>query len=688
MASSVDDVIQQIKAKDELITPLRQKIWEYEQEVTFLQTKVWDLLKHINPNKENIRLIEDNLYKERHLTKFGEIDYLLEAIYKNADASDAAYKEALNEVVAAKELLESECINLKKSIDSYRTLLGESDEEVEKLRESLLKEQTGSKKLAETAQKDRERLEKQALEIAHLKVETQNLRRELNTVHRAASPVVLKKDCGTFIDKDFLFPPVPSLDKLPQKSNCIAELQGYSAAGIRVHLSPVEESTSEKVQNNSEIIVLTSSTGNINSANNLEETNNSQSSFSESETNSLENHFNQQREDHSTLLHRKVNEFVVDINNLEQAENTKMANSSEISDVVGKLIPYFTGANTTELPSDVHKFIEGCELLKRDPKIKPEFMEVTITCIKHRLAGEAYSQFKERSFKDIDELAEAVKLEYLKRRSLETVRGDIYNCRQNIGETVRHFGGRMQTLLSESMKIVQAEWKDEQQRKSLLTDYKSLAVRCFIKGLSDQTWRYKLSRAKDSEIKDLVEQIEQDEEFFEDSFHTTINYSQTTKGQNFESKDERSYLKTQDERIKHERRNQRQDEIKCTFCKKVGHLAESCYTRLGRMFCKFCRVKGHETNRFCEETTRNVLTQNQSNTRPENPFAQNPFAQNPFAKNQQNQPWRVEAKSFTPRDRNNFVNCYNCGENGHIAARCPRRTNNHSGNSARPDRGQ
>lgn len=126
----------------------------------------------------------------------------------------------------------------------------------------------------------------------------------------------------------------------------------------------------------------------------------------------------------------------------------------------------------------------------------------------------------------------------------------------------------------------------------------------------------------------------------------------------------------------------------CSFCKKQGHTREDCWERKNTPYCTECATYGHEQRSACIRNVNRGFVQpryrDQSGGRRyvnnRGRFNEDTYARRDGA-NVQRFPRRDE-----PRRVNN-MECFNCGEKGHIKAEC-RQSRSRQGNGRGPGRNQ
>lgn len=276
--------------------------------------------------------------------------------------------------------------------------------------------------------------------------------------------------------------------------------------------------------------------------------------------------------------------------NHEETTNKELNNKNPIKGVTMvylnidnalRIIPEFNG-NSLELD----RFLACCDIVALD--LTEAESRKFLKLLPAKLTNKAYELYKYKNFTSFEELKIEFKLHFSEKRSLESLKIELFNIKQKQSETVREFSSRVEKLLSD---INNVSTKDltKAQVSAIINLNNSSALKSFIEGLNHPI-RLIVKASRPQTLNDATN-IAFEEELL------NLNRPSTSKIFNNSNK-----------------------KFKCYSCGKFGHTANYCHNKhnLGensfqnkpttsfystndnskfstyeKLFCSYCKNKGH-----------------------------------------------------------------------------------------------
>lgn len=672
---------------------LLDKVKDYNFNVGSLQVHAWTELRKLNPNKDFIDTHRD-VIKDNKLTKLEEVQYILDIVSEINDHKSEEVENRIRDLEETKRVLEEYNKKLGTQIKFTNELLETQEKENEQLRVQLREKGLDAKEIARRLKVKQLKADKDD-EIQRLTVALANAKRELEVSYRSRSPTPSK-----------------------QRAEKVLTTENPTIV-VHTQQEEPEDGSAERILNKVKN-VLTNAKKTVNRGYTAETVNRKLADLLEYENKfkQLDPKSPQVEKDFENCLKesREALQKLVQAIPLSRPviSTATMASISTITKLVNSIVPNFFGTEGPDLASEVFRFIQGCKLAERE-LISVDNGSSTadvIECLKLRLMGHAYVQMAPRTFGTVDALCDAIKKSYLRRKTLDQIRELVVSCRQGVKESASQFGGRIEALLNEASSVVASEWTDEASRRTILEDFKRIAVKGFIKGLRDQALRTRFVGNEGEELKNLIEIVESAEQLF--GPHMGINTVTSTTPCSF-CKQEGHNRANYEKRLNTPycvncgvygqevgpscRLNAGAKRERCGYCNIEGHKEVECRKRLGAMYCRICRTNGHTENQFCrrphqgyfENQTRRQNTQRQANWQAANDTAFRRGGNTPRRQPNDLQERRqfvapgpaelYRDPSHPGRGRSEPPRCYSCNAVGHLKNSCPSRM---SGNSRRP----
>lgn len=316
-----------------------------------------------------------------------------------------------------------------------------------------------------------------------------------------------------------------------------------------------------------------------------------------------------------------------------QPTNTMATSSSSVEMLkkVTGLVPSFSGGASSNLHSEVYRFVDGVKLALEgitDDSIKSAYLKM----IKQRLTGDAYELVRQITFTDEEDLIKLIKDTYLKTRSLDSIHMELWSATQKPEEDVRDFARRLKDLANSHRAIVRANYGTTAD-PIMEGELKKKVRRAFISGLRDKVVSSGLVYSQKTDIDGLLEDalaaqatFWRDEETsvaqrvcYVDRATTRSDSSDaagmmaglvaaiqqlvTTSGQTRERSADRMERGNRNEN----RPNMRPGRLPpCSFCNKQGHAWDECWQRRNTPYCVQCEQYGHTRKRSCGQANRPI----------------------------------------------------------------------------------
>lgn len=287
----------------------------------------------------------------------------------------------------------------------------------------------------------------------------------------------------------------------------------------------------------------------------------------------------------SSILNNTIENFsnLTIIDTKSETINIKMALNTNL---VFKILPEFDGNH-----EHLTKFLNLCNFFYKpltDADEKALFLEI----VKLKLVGQAGKIFKYKTINDWKSFADELELQFLKKVSYISLQKKLLNIKQYANEDIRSYANRIEQLVSElnsACMIVDKDCKVE----SINADY---ALMTFIDGLANHDIKIILKCREKLDLKTAVELATREELSIKKPFipFSFPNNNQTTP-QNFNSgaikKEPGAFIrkyctncKIPNHDISECRRLVQSQNLNsrnsvCSFCGKLGHLSNRCYTK-------------------------------------------------------------------------------------------------------------
>ena len=269
-------------------------------------------------------------------------------------------------------------------------------------------------------------------------------------------------------------------------------------------------------------------------------------------------------------------------------------------DLVIKLLPEFNGKR-----SELDRFLSICDMIDRD--LCPESDEpLLLTIIKSKISGIAYSTIKYKDIPNLKSLTSILINNFSEVRTVAQVQSELINAKQKYSENVREFSARIEKLKTElddaciqsqgaeSAKIIQ-----ELNAKS--------ALRAFVEGLNNNI-KLIIKACRFPSLIEAVEAAVEEERNFKSKTFTPNKFPR--------------------------------ESIKCSFCHKIGHKFENCFSRINKsqnnfrnrqpvnytqepnqttfnknkIFCSYCKEPGHHISNCYKRRLKEQRNLNQASS--------------------------------------------------------------------------
>lgn len=347
---------------------------------------------------------------------------------------------------------------------------------------------------------------------------------------------------------------------------------------------------------------------------------------------------------------------------------TARMTDTELVKTVQSLVPTFGGEQSPSLQTEVYKFIDGCRLASRG--VASEKLRIFLEVVKQRLYGDAYQLVRLREFGSVEELVSIIKSTYLRTRTLDSVMRELYEAGQRCDEDIRQFARRLQALASTAEAIIKDAYKGRTDDVMLAEINKRLKA-TFTSGLREPMIRGRMLASAATTLDGLLEEALVAQATLwrgEEPPVDKIRYNDLDRrpyaehGAEHSGNDQMSalvaavhqLLKKSEERqgaataVEPRTTEQTNRRPRCSFCNRIGHTRDDCWTRKNTPYCAQCQQYGHEESHRCRSNVEQASAGNAAG----------------------------KYKSFK---------CFGCGEPGHRRADCPQ-GHNASGNGTGPRR--
>lgn len=668
---------------DELLT----KVDSYNYKVDSLQVLVWTELRNIKSEQSFLETHRDNI-RHKKLTKLEEVEYILQLIGDINKDQSIDFENRIKDLEETKGLLEKHSKKLREQLDYTSDLLEEvvreNSELVDQLKQKGLSEKEFKKQL-----KCKQLIETQDDTIQRLQIALEGARRELDIIHRARSPTPSLALELSKLDPKGIQIPLVVVDKAQEDIKSSNEEESTEETNAGETETGEEETVAIDLLCKARSIVK-----NAKKAGSRGYTSETQKrklndlaqyklQFDQLDrTNIRDSRIIEEFESLLTVAEsilKKRSTSPIHTLNLGSNSNhpINMPNLSEIVKIVNSTVPTFFGTDGTDLSSEVFRYIQGCKMVEReliaeaDGRLEQEVIE----CLKLRLMGSAYSKISQLNFESVDALCNTVKKIYLKRKSLDQIRELIIGCKQSIREPASKFGDRIESLLNEAINTITTEWSERNSRETMITDFKRISVKSFIKGLRDQSLRARFIGQERQELSSLISIVEEAEELFGEPQHA-MNTVSAIEPCSFCDKQGHERVNCQKRlntpyciscgKYGHEVgplcRNNRTYQESCGYCKNRGHTVEVCRKKLSSLYCRMCRINGHMENRFCQQKkTRNTVEFNHWQGSTTN-----------NGRRQVNTHFSRGNDTFQQNKSFGSSKCFKCNQPGHFSRDCQR----------------
>lgn len=154
----------------------------------------------------------------------------------------------------------------------------------------------------------------------------------------------------------------------------------------------------------------------------------------------------------------------------------------ELLDVVQRLVPYFDGENVSGGFWKFHKFISMCDLVHDEFAKKKEERRVFVKLIRERFIGLAYKWICDRTFETWRHMRLELFGQYGDSRSFDRMVCDLKLLKQNLNESVRHFGERVYEKVQMCTEVLKERYQGDS-CVGIIVELVSAGKRAFISGL-------------------------------------------------------------------------------------------------------------------------------------------------------------------------------------------------------------
>lgn len=276
-----------------------------------------------------------------------------------------------------------------------------------------------------------------------------------------------------------------------------------------------------------------------------------------------------------------------------------------------KIIPEFNGENS----HDLERFISCCEIVETPLSAAEKLKFLKLLNVK--LSGKAHDVLRFNTFDTFDNLKAELIAQFGESRSIETLSVELMDVRQERDETVRSYANRVEKILSmlDSACVLREGNAAAQTIRNLNS---GRALKSFQEGLRDPI-KLLIKASRFPTLKEAINGAIEEEAVLA---HTNC------KGNSVQTNNS----------------NKPNQQVKCNFCQKTGHIASSCFkkqnqsrlnpqvnnpnfkfnssshdnTHLKKInkFCNYCKNSGHVIDE-CRKRQRNNSIKSNSQQKPE-----------------------------------------------------------------------